>query len=118
MATTTKPSSSTSAKSIADELSRENRPDSPVVQDLRRQTANAFVLYANYKHYHWQTYGPLFRDLHKLFDRLAADHRDLVCGVNHAFVGALADRLAPGATAVAVEPGTGCCVRVRTAGSP
>jgi starvation-inducible DNA-binding protein len=28
-------------------------------------------LYANYKHYHWQTFGPLFRDLHKLFDRFA-----------------------------------------------
>jgi starvation-inducible DNA-binding protein len=30
-------------------------------------------LYANYKHYHWQTFGPLFRDLHKLFDKLASD---------------------------------------------
>jgi starvation-inducible DNA-binding protein len=38
---------------------------------LRRQVANAFVLYANYKHYHWQTYGPLFRDLHKLFESFA-----------------------------------------------
>ena len=55
------------------ELSRENNPDNPVVQELRRQVANAFVLYANYKHYHWQTFGPLFRDLHKLFDGLAAD---------------------------------------------
>ena len=60
-------------RSIAEELSRENRPESPIVQELRRQVANAFVLYANYKHYHWQTYGPLFRDLHKLFDRLAVD---------------------------------------------
>jgi starvation-inducible DNA-binding protein len=60
-------------RSIEKELSRENTPDSPVVQELRRQVANAFVLYANYKHYHWQTYGPLFRDLHKLFDRLAND---------------------------------------------
>ena len=60
-------------RSIAEELSRENRPDSPVVEELRRQAANTFVLYANYKHYHWQTYGPLFRDLHKLFDRLADD---------------------------------------------
>ena len=60
-------------RKIQQELSRENTPDSPVVQDLRRQVANAFVLYANYKHYHWQTYGPLFRDLHKLFDRLAED---------------------------------------------
>ena len=57
--------------SIKQELSRENTLDSPVVQELRRQVANAFVLYANYKHYHWQVYGPLFRDLHKLFDRLA-----------------------------------------------
>lgn len=59
--------------SIRQELSRENTLDSPVVQELRRQVANAFVLYANYKHYHWQTFGPLFRDLHKLFDRLADD---------------------------------------------
>ena len=60
-------------RSITQELSRENSPDSPIVQELRRQVANAFVLYANYKHYHWQTFGPLFRDLHKLFDRLAND---------------------------------------------
>lgn len=72
MPTPTKPSP-TDVESIAQELSRENTPDSPVVQDLRRQAANAFLLYANYKHYHWQTYGPLFRDLHKLFDRFAAD---------------------------------------------
>lgn len=61
------------AKSLEKELSRHNTPDSPVVQDLRKQTANAFVLYANYKHYHWQTFGPLFRDLHKLFDKMAAE---------------------------------------------
>jgi starvation-inducible DNA-binding protein len=58
---------------LKEELSRDNTPDSPVVQELRRQTANAFVLYANYKHYHWQTYGPLFRDLHKLFDKFAGE---------------------------------------------
>lgn len=52
-------------------ISTENRADSPVVQSLRRQVANAFLLYLNYKHYHWQTYGPLFRDLHKLFDEFA-----------------------------------------------
>lgn len=56
---------------LAHELSRENDPDNPVVQELRRQVANAFVLYVNYKHYHWQTFGPLFRDLHKLFDKFA-----------------------------------------------
>jgi starvation-inducible DNA-binding protein len=35
---------------------------------VRWQTPSS---YANYKHYHWQTFGPLFRDLHKLFDQLA-----------------------------------------------
>jgi starvation-inducible DNA-binding protein len=51
---------------------RQNRPDDPVVMHLQRQLANAFILHANYKRYHWQTYGPLFRDLHLLFDELAA----------------------------------------------
>ena len=73
MATARKQVKAADVHSIKQELSRENRPDSPVVQELRRQAANAFVLYANYKHYHWQTYGPLFRDLHKLFDRFAED---------------------------------------------
>jgi len=61
------------SKAIARELSKENTSESPVVQSLRRQVANAVVLYLNYKHYHWQTYGPLFRQLHKLFDRFAED---------------------------------------------
>ncbi len=54
-------------------LSAENSPDSPIVQALRREVANGFLLYLNYKHYHWQTYGPLFRDLHKLFDDFAEE---------------------------------------------
>ena len=58
---------------IAREVSTENSPDSPVIEALGRQVANAFVLYVNYKHYHWQTYGPLFRDLHKLFDEFAEE---------------------------------------------
>ena len=49
-------------KAIARELSKENTAKSPAVQHLRRQVANAVILYLNYKHYHWQTYGPLFRD--------------------------------------------------------
>ena len=53
------------------EVSQENREDHPVVQHLQRQVANAFVLYANYKHYHWQTFGPSFRDLHLMFDEFA-----------------------------------------------
>jgi starvation-inducible DNA-binding protein len=73
MSTSPTPLRPADVDSLAHEISRENTPDSPVVQELRRQVANAFVLYANYKHYHWQTYGPLFRDLHKLFDRLATD---------------------------------------------
>ena len=70
MATPTKPRD---IEKIEREVSRENTPNSPVVQALQLQTANAFVLYANYKHYHWQTFGPLFRDLHKLFDELAVE---------------------------------------------
>ncbi len=70
MATPTKPRD---FETIEREVSRENTPHSPVVQALQLQTANAFVLYANYKHYHWQTFGPLFRDLHKLFDELATE---------------------------------------------
>ena len=73
MAVEAKSPSPRDVQSIRRELSSENAADNPVVEALRRQSANAFVLYANYKHYHWQTYGPLFRDLHKLFDRLAAD---------------------------------------------
>ena len=57
--------------SASDEISKENTPESDVVEHLQRQVANAFVLYANYKHYHWQTFGPLFRDLHLLFDEFA-----------------------------------------------
>ncbi|MBA3765618.1 MAG: hypothetical protein H0W99_01265, partial [Acidobacteria bacterium] len=45
------------AETLAVEISQENAPDNAVVQHLQRQVANAFVLYANYKHYHWQTYG-------------------------------------------------------------
>ena len=56
---------------LAKEVSQENRRDHPVVQHLQREVANAFVLYANYKHYHWQTFGPLFRDLHLMFDEFA-----------------------------------------------
>lgn len=42
-----------------------------VLEALQQQLANAFVLYFNYKKYHWQSYGPLFRDLHLLFEELA-----------------------------------------------
>lgn len=61
------------SSSVAKQITQENRADHPVVQHLQRQVANAFVLYANYKHYHWQTFGPLFRDVHHLFDEFASD---------------------------------------------
>src|SRR5918997_286240 len=60
-----------STERLAEEISKENAPDNPVVEHLQRQVANGFVLYLNYKHYHWQTYGPMFRDLHLLFDEFA-----------------------------------------------
>jgi len=62
---------STTRTVLTKEVSQENREDHPVVQHLQRQVANALVLYANYKHYHWQTFGPLFRDLHLMFDEFA-----------------------------------------------
>jgi starvation-inducible DNA-binding protein len=42
-----------------------------IVAQLQKQVANAFILYMNYKHYHWQVYGPLFRDMHLMFDEFA-----------------------------------------------
>jgi starvation-inducible DNA-binding protein len=61
------------SRTLANEISQENREDHPVIGHLQTQVANAFVLYANYKHYHWQTYGPLFRDLHLMFDDFAKE---------------------------------------------
>jgi starvation-inducible DNA-binding protein len=58
-------------RSLSGKITQENRNDHPVVQHLQKQLANAFVLYANYKHYHWQTFGPLFHDLHVMFDEFA-----------------------------------------------
>jgi starvation-inducible DNA-binding protein len=73
MTTKHKPADQAEIRRATEELTRQSQTDSPVVTELRRQVANAFVLYANYKHYHWQTFGPLFRDMHKLFDRMAEE---------------------------------------------
>jgi starvation-inducible DNA-binding protein len=51
---------------------KEAPPAGAVPATLNRQQANALVLYLNYKKYHWLTYGPLFRDVHLLFDEHAA----------------------------------------------
>jgi starvation-inducible DNA-binding protein len=58
---------------LVNAVTHENKLDSPVVVALRRQVANAYMLYANFKRYHWQTFGPNFRDLHELFDEFAAE---------------------------------------------
>jgi starvation-inducible DNA-binding protein len=63
----------TNVDRIGREISRQNAPDNAVIQHLQRQVANALLLYTNYKRYHWQTYGPLFRDLHLLFDEFAKE---------------------------------------------
>ncbi|MDG2990911.1 DNA starvation/stationary phase protection protein [Candidatus Synechococcus calcipolaris G9] len=39
-----------------------------VITTLNRSQANALVTFLNYKKYHWLTFGPLFRDLHLLFE--------------------------------------------------
>lgn len=44
-----------------------------VVETLNREQSNALVAYLNYKKYHWLTYGPLFRDLHLLFEEQGAE---------------------------------------------
>ena len=65
-------------RAAQDELVAENNPASPIVEALRREVANGMVLYANYKQYHWRTHGPLFRDLHKLFDEFAEEVRESI----------------------------------------
>jgi starvation-inducible DNA-binding protein len=72
MAQATKKEKNTTEK-IEKEISQTNSPNNPVVTALQTQLANSFVVYLNYKHYHWQTFGPLFRDLHRLFDELAGE---------------------------------------------
>jgi starvation-inducible DNA-binding protein len=71
MAHATRKASST--ENLVKEISKTNHPQNPVVQTLQTQLANAYVLNLNYKHYHWQSFGPLFRDLHHLFDELAGE---------------------------------------------
>lgn len=47
------------------------------------------------------------------FDRLAADHRELVCGLNFSFVGAVTDRLGCTGARPRLDPDESrCCVRV------
>ena len=41
------------------------------LQHLKRSQANVICLYLNSKRYHWYSYGPLFHDLHLMFDEMA-----------------------------------------------
>src|SRR5215471_3159551 len=66
-----RPTAESKAQNVSEEISRENQAHNAVVMQLQRQVANAYMLYTNYKHYHWNTYGPLFRDHHLLFDEFA-----------------------------------------------
>ena len=56
---------------LTKDISHANQPSNAIIEHLQRQVGNGFILYTNYKHYHWQTHGPLFRDLHLLFDEFA-----------------------------------------------
>ncbi len=42
-----------------------------LIDHLRREQANATCLYLQYKGYHWNVTGPLFRELHLMFDENA-----------------------------------------------
>ena len=50
-------------------MDRKIRPS--MVECLRREQANAVQLYLQYKGYHWNVTGPLFHDLHTMFDENA-----------------------------------------------
>jgi DNA-binding ferritin-like protein len=60
-----------STATLTREAAKNDESGKAVVEHLQQQVANAFIPYANYKHYHWQTYGPLFGELHSLFDQFA-----------------------------------------------
>ena len=50
-------------------MDRKEKPT--VIEALRREEANAVQLYLQYKGYHWNVAGPMFRDLHTMFDENA-----------------------------------------------
>jgi starvation-inducible DNA-binding protein len=56
------------ANSSSKKMASENDPRNAVVEALQRETANTIILYHNYKHYHWQTFGATMRDIHLMFD--------------------------------------------------
>jgi len=53
-------------------------PQTHLALALNRNQANALVAFLNYKKYHWLTFGPLFRDLHLLFEEHASTVFDTI----------------------------------------
>lgn len=52
------------------------------------------------------------------FDRLAQDHTDLICGMNHAYVSGIAEGLGCAHLRADLDPAEGrCCVVVRQEGA-
>lgn len=49
-----------------------------LVTALNREQANALIAYLNYKKYHWTTFGPLFRELHLLFEEQGTEVFDTI----------------------------------------
>jgi starvation-inducible DNA-binding protein len=90
---------------------------SPVVPHLLREQANAVQLYLQYKGYHWNIAGPLFRDLHLLFDEHATLVLDTVdpLAERQRMLGAAASYTAADLSRVATlerEPGLPSSTRV------
>lgn len=56
------------ATTIKQQSPQADASQADLVKTLNRQQANALITYLNYKKYHWTTFGPLFRDLHLLFE--------------------------------------------------
>jgi len=56
----------------------ERTKKSPMVEALRCEQANAVELYLQYKCYHWNVSGPLFHDLHTMFDAHAKEVFEMI----------------------------------------
>lgn len=52
---------------------QQSRTATELVTALNREQANALITYLNYKKYHWLTFGPLFREMHLLFEEQGSE---------------------------------------------
>lgn len=53
-----------------------NSKENGLIAILNKAVSDSYTMYLNYKRYHWNVYGPLFRELHLLFD----EHSKAVLG--------------------------------------